>query len=494
MITDPMPDPANVADRTLRVLHAASECFPLAKTGGLGDVVGALPAALRTLGIDARVALPGYPGLRELLEPVERVARYSAGGADFEIFRSRLGEVPVYLFDSPALFDRQGGLYEDAARHPWQDNALRFGAFGLAAAQFALRGVDAFRPDVVHLHDWQAALAAPAIAQVNPRPRLVFTIHNLAYQGLFDRRDFNALALPGAWWNSEGVEFWNGFSFMKAGLNFADAITTVSPTYAREITTPAFGNGLDGVLRRHVSRLSGIVNGIDEAVWNPATDPLLTATYTAATVEGGKRTNKVVLQMDWGLATGDFPLIGFIGRLADQKGADLILAAGDQLLAETEAQFAILASGDPALQRAFSAWAERAPGRVAVRMVHDEKLAHRLTAAADLLLMPSRFEPCGLNQLYAQRYGTIPVVHRTGGLADTVTDTTEATLANGTATGVHFADADAGGVAWGVQRGLQLLADRTTRTQLQATGMARDFSWPASAQQHQQLYQALLRA
>jgi starch synthase len=476
----------------LRVLHAASECFPLAKTGGLGDVVGALPAALRTLGIDARVALPAYPGLRDRLAPVDRVARFRAGGVDFEILRGDLNGLPVYLFDAPDLFDREGGFYEDSNRQPWADNAARFGAFGLAVAQFAMRGVDHFPPGVVHLHDWQAALAAPALTQISPRPRLAFTIHNLAYQGVFDARDFNTLQLPGAWWNTEGVEYWGQFSFMKAGLNFADAITTVSPTYAREITTPAFGCGLEGVLLRQIGKLSGIVNGIDASIWNPALDPLLTSNYSPTTVDAGKRANKIALQTEWDLATGDFPLIAFVGRLADQKGADLLLAAGDALLAETEAQIAVLASGDPALQKAFTDWAAAHAGRVAVRIAHSEALAHRLTAAADLQVMPSRFEPCGLNQMYAQRYGTIPVVHRTGGLADTVVDSTTASLADASATGVHFADADVGGVAWGLRRGLELLADRSIRSQLQATGMARDFSWPASAQQYLALYEALI--
>ena len=490
----PFPSAApGVPPPALRVLHAASECFPLAKTGGLGDVVGALPAALASFGVDARVALPAYPGLREQLTVVQRVARFPAGGADFEILRGQLDGSTIYLFDAPALFARDGGPYEDAARQPWADNAARFGAFGLAVAQFAQRGVDGFAPSIVHLHDWQAALAAPALAQNAARPRVVFTIHNLAYQGVFDRQDFHALGLPGAWWTPEGVEYWGGFSFMKAGLNFADAITTVSPTYAREITTEAFGCGLDGVLRRHIDKLSGIVNGIDATIWNPVTDPRLTATYGVDSVDAGKRANRVALQIDWGLATGDFPLIAFIGRLADQKGADLLLAVGDALLTESDAQIAVLASGDPGLQRAFVDWAAAAPaGRVAVRIAHDETLAHRLTAAADLQLMPSRFEPCGLNQMYAQRYGTIPVVHRTGGLADTVVDATPATLADASATGVHFADADPGGVLWGLRRGLALIADEATRRQLRRTGMARDFSWPASAQRYRALYAALL--
>ncbi|MDB5985569.1 MAG: glycogen/starch synthase, ADP-glucose type [Nevskia sp.] len=486
----------------MKILHAAAECFPLAKTGGLGDVLGALPFAQRNLGADARVMLPAYRGVRQKLGSTRRLGELQLRGQRCEIFAGELPSIdggtaarlPVLLFDCPALFDRDGGPYEDANGRAFADNAWRFGCFGEAVAQIASGAVAGFEADVVNLHDWQAALAAPRLSAQATRPRIVFTIHNLAYQGQFGRREFDALGLPLAWWQPDFLEFWGGFSFMKAGLNFSDAISTVSPTYAREIQTPAFGQGLDGVLRARAAILHGIANGIDQTLWNPATDPLIDQNYTLADVDAGKRANKQALLQELALDADERPLVAFIGRLAEQKGADLILAAREQLLA-LPAQYVVLAAGDPQLQNAFRSLAYNAPeGRIAVHIAHDERFAHRLTAAADLLLMPSRFEPCGLNQMYAQRYGTLPLVHNTGGLADTVVDATAATLADGSATGVQFRDADVGGVVYGVRRGLELLADVGSADRLRKTGMRRDFSWTRSAQRYLELYQSLIDA
>ena len=325
------------------------------------------------------------------------------------------------------------------------------------------------------------------------RPKLVFTIHNLAYQGHYGREDFDRLLLPAAWWNPQALEFWGGYSSLKAGLVFSDAITTVSPNYAREILTPEYGCGLEGVLAAQAQKLRGIVNGIDPAIWNPATDAHLTQRYDARTVAAGKRANRAAVSKELGLVLDETrPLAVFIGRLAHQKGADLLLAAGEALW-RLPIQIAVLASGDPALEAGLRSWAERAPkGQVAVCIAHDEALAHRLTAAADLQLMPSRFEPCGLNQLYAQAYGTIPVVRRTGGLADTVMDATATNLGTGVATGVQFEHADAGGLLWGIERGAALWNDLKLRTQLQAAGMASDWSWQASAREYVALYRHLL--
>jgi len=481
----------------MKILHAAAECFPLAKTGGLGDVLGALPFAQRAAGADARVMLPAYRGVRQKLGNAARLGKLSIRGQSCEIVSGELANseaqvLPVLVVDCPALFDRDGNPYEDANGRAFADNALRFGYFSEAIAQIASGAISAFTPDVVNLHDWQAALAAPLLRLLQRRPRIVFTIHNLAYQGLFGRAEFDALGLPATWWQAEQLEFWGGFSFIKGGLNFSDAITTVSPTYAAEIQTPEFGCALDGVLRTHADKLHGIVNGVDQTAWNPVTDQLLDRNYGRADVAVGKRANKQILQQELGLEVGDTPLVAFIGRLAEQKGADLILDARDELLA-LPAQYAILASGDPKLQSAFRSFAYHAPeGRVAVHIAHDERLAHRLNAAADLLLMPSRFEPCGLNQMYAQRYGTLPLVHRTGGLADTVIDATDANLSDGSATGVHFNNADIGGVVYGVRRGLELLADDAITAHLRKAGMNRDFSWTQSAQRYLALYTSLL--
>lgn len=478
----------------MKVLHAASECFPLAKTGGLGDVVGALPLAQRNLGADARVMLPAYRGLRENLRDVRSLGRLQLLGHTFEILQGAAATgLPVFLADCPALFDRDGGPYQDAAGRDYGDNALRFGLYSMAVAEFARRPEFGFVPQLVHLHDWQSALAAAWLAFAPTRPALAFTIHNLAYQGQFGRDSFEALRLPWAWWQPEALEFWGGWSFMKAGITFSDAVTTVSPTYAREIQTADYGCSLDPLLRARAGVLHGIVNGIDDS-WNPAADSLIEHPYDASTATAGKRANKRVLQRELGLEPGDTPLLVFIGRLAEQKGADLLLAASEQLL-KLPVQIAVLAGGDAALAEAFREFARRAPrGRVAVRIAHDERLAHRYIAAADLLLMPSRFEPCGLTQMYAQRYGTVPVARRTGGLADTVVDATAQTLADGSATGVLFDTADAGGVAWGVGRAVELLGKRGVHEQLQRQGMSRDFSWNASARSYLSLYNELVLA
>jgi starch synthase len=483
----------------LRVLHAAAECFPLAKTGGLGDVAAALPAALRALGCDARVAMPAYRGVAQSLGRVEPLSSHEINGIRYTVLRGALADgLPVYLFDAPPLFDRAGGPYADEAQQPYADNALRFGTFSAALAAFVAQGAAGFDPQVLHLHDWQTALAAPWLAAAPQRPALVFTIHNLAYQGQFGREAFETLGLPSSWWSPEALEFWGGFSCMKGGLNYADLITTVSPTYAREIQTPAFGCGLDGLLTARSDQLVGILNGIDTTVWNPATDPHLVRHYDSRTVTAGKQANRVAVANTLALASPahgqTLPLVVFIGRLADQKGADLLLAAQDALM-QMPLQLAVLASGDTKLEAAFSDWAGRAPaGRLAIRLAHDEALAHQLTAAADLLVMPSRFEPCGLNQMYAQRYGTIPVVHRTGGLADTVVDAGAGSSAEPGGSGVLFDHADVGGLLWGLRRGLELCSDRRRCQRLRRQGMARDFSWSASAQQYQESYTRLLRS
>lgn len=481
----------------LRVLHAAAECFPLAKTGGLGDVAAALPAALRALGCDARVALPAYRGVAQSLGRVEPLSSLEINGIAYTVLGGRLADgLPVYLFDAPPLFDRAGGPYADQAQQPYADNALRFGTFSAALAAFVAQGAAGFDPQILHLHDWQTALAAPWLAASPRRPALIFTIHNLAYQGQFDRATFEALGLPPAWWSPEALEFWGGFSCMKGGLNYADLITTVSPNYAREIQTPAFGCGLDGLLATRADRLIGIVNGIDTAIWNPATDPHLVRHYDSRTVEAGKHANRLAVSSTLGLTPPtrdqELPLIVFIGRLADQKGADLLLAAQDDLM-RLPLQLAVLASGDPKLEAAFQDWAKRAPpGRLALRLAHDEVLAHQLTAAADLLVMPSRFEPCGLNQMYAQRYGAIPVAHRTGGLADTVVDAGVGSSAEPGGSGVLFDHADVGGLLWGLRRGLEICSDQPLRDRLRLQGMARDFSWSASARQYRESYTRVL--
>lgn len=473
----------------MRVLFAASEVYPLAKTGGLADVAAALPAALRGQGVDVRVIMPAYRGVAERLRNLAAVGSVAVRG---QLCRLLGGEhpdngMPMLLVDAPSLFDRQGGPYLDAGGQPYPDNALRFATFCEVVARVAGGEVATeLAADVVHLNDWHTGLVPVYLAQRTPRPRTLMTIHNLAYQGIYSHAQYAALGLPESLWHPGAVEFFGDFSFLKTGLQLADALTTVSPSYAREIQTPEFGERLDGVLRERAALLTGILNGIDETVWNPATDPLIEQRYDASTVIPGKLANKRALQRELGLDESDAPLLAFIGRLAHQKGADALLAAGG-VLSALPLQVVILASGDRDLQHGFSEWAAAVPGRVAVSTAHDERLAHRIEAGADMLIMPSRFEPCGLNQMYSQRYGTVPLVRRVGGLADSVDD-----IGSPGATGIHFEHSDAGGVAYAVRTAVGLYRQPEAWRKLQAAGMARDWSWTRSAAQYAGLYRSLI--
>ncbi|WP_428309616.1 glycogen synthase GlgA [Hydrocarboniphaga sp.] len=478
----------------MKVLFAASECWPLIKTGGLADVAYALPAALSRLGHDLRVVLPAYRGLLDKVDGADLRCRLDIRGQSFRVMEAKLPgtDVTLWLIDAPYLYVRDGDPYRDAGGHDFADNAWRFGCFCEAVFALSLGAADGWRPDVVHANDWQTGPALSWLSQQAQRPRTVFTIHNIAYQGWFGREAFDFLGLPPRLWAIDGVEMYGGFSFIKGGLTAADVITTVSPTYAREIQTREYGYGLDPLLRWRSANLVGIANGVDSEAWNPATDELLARRYTAASLKQGKNANKRELQQEMGLSDSvDAPLIGIVTRLAEQKGSDLILGALDHLMrAHPQLQFALLASGDRQQEQGWRDAAARYPLRVGVQLRYDERLAHRIEAGADIFLMPSRFEPCGLNQMYSQRYGTIPVVRRTGGLADTVTDANDLTLADGSATGVMFNDADVGGVIWGVERALELRGKPALWKAMQLAGMARDFSWEQAATQYLELYSA----
>ena len=474
-----------------KLLFASSEVVPLAKTGGLADVAAALPAALSRLGLDVRIVMPAYRGCRAKLQNVMRIGAFKVRDQPFEILEGHLSgnSARIWLVDCPALYDREGDPYHDTRHQPWGDNAWRFACFSEAVARLALgEGNGGWIADAVHNNDWQTGLVPALLSREKKPPRTVFTIHNLAYAGLFPRGEFEVLGLPPALWSPDYLEFHGSWSMLKAGLVFSDVITTVSPTYALEIQTPAFGCGFDGLLRHLSAKLRGILNGIDDLVWNPATDPLLARTYSAADVEAGKSENRRALQMELGLAADDDAmLIGMVSRMTDQKGTDLVLASLPALL-DLPVQIALLASGDRAQEVAFTLAAARSPKRIGVRLAYDERLAHRIEAGSDVFLMPSRFEPCGLNQMYSQRYGTIPIVRRVGGLADTVTDATHDSLQAGTATGVLFDHADVPGLRYGVERAISLLRNPTARQSMQMAGMQRDFSWNAPARQYRDLY------
>jgi starch synthase len=478
----------------VRVLFAASEVAPLSKTGGLADVAQALPKALQRLGHDLRVVTPAYRGLLAQARACRRAGEATLRGHSFTLWECAQDGAgpPLWLVDCAELFSRDGLPYTDASGSEYPDNATRFGLFSEFVARLASGGGGAnWRPDVVHLNDWHTGLAAAWSREAAPAPPCVFTIHNLAYQGNYAPAQVVPLGLPSAWMTPAGLEFHGQASFIKAGLVYADALTAVSPTYAREILTPEFGDGMDGVLRGRAESLTGILNGIDEDIWNPATDPWITCRYDIDDVDAGKRINRRALRKRLGLATDDGSLLAiYIGRLAHQKGVDHFLDPATAL-ARPGLQFALLGSGDRTLEAAFTQFAASNPRRVAVTIAHDERLAHQMEAGADILLMPSRYEPCGLNQMYSQRYGTVPVVRRTGGLADTVNDASPAALAEGTATGICFEHANPGGIAHGIDRALALSRQPETWAALQRNAMQRDFGWTRTAGRYAELYESL---
>jgi len=479
-----------------RVLFLTSEIHPLMKTGGLGEVSGALPPALRELGVDIRVLLPGYPLVLEALpglKPVRRLAGL-APFPDCALLEASLpGGVPLWVIDCPGLYAREGGPYVDHAGHDWPDNAQRFGLLSRVGALLAGdSSPHDWRPQILHCNDWQTGLApAYLVLRGGARPATVMTIHNVAYQGIFPPGTVAALGLPPESFAISGVEYYGNMSFLKAGLFYADRITTVSPTYAKEIQSAPLGYGLQGLLAARSAVVSGILNGVDSQAWDPARDPLIPARYSAADLSG-KAANKRALQQAMGLEPDPgVPLLGMVSRLAHQKGVDLVLEAAPRLLA-LPAQLVMLGSGEPAMERALQVLALAHPGKVAAMAGFVEPLAHLIEAGADIFLMPSRYEPCGLNQMYSQLYGTPPVVHATGGLNDTVIDCTPRSLAEGRATGFLFTGLSAAGFAAAVGRAVAAWRDRDAWRRLQLAGMARDFSWRTSARRYLELYRSIL--
>jgi len=479
--------------RAPRLLHVAAEIFPLVKTGGLADVAGALPPALVRAGADVRLLLPGLPAIAESVLQPRAVCQvgplFGAARITLRLGRMPGSQVPAYVLDAPYLYRRGGGPYQDGSGAEWADNLQRFALLGWAGAHLAAGELDEdWTPDVLHAHDWHAGLAC-AYAKVHPGTRAasIYTIHNLAYQGLFPLGDFPQLGLPARTIGSAGLEFHGQLSFMKGGLKFADRITTVSPNYAREIATPEFGFGLDGVIRSRQADVSGILNGVDPAVWNPAQDSALASRYDAERLEG-KAACKEALQRETGLdVAADAPLLAVVSRLTPQKGLDLVLGALPALLARA-AQLVIVGTGDVSLETALRDACKAHPGRVATRLVYDEVLAHRVIAGADAILVPSRFEPCGLTQLYGLRYGTLPLVRRVGGLADTVVDANAEALRDGRATGFVFEAAAPAALEHAVDRLVGLYRQPDAWRAVMRTAMAQDFSWDHAAREYLALY------
>jgi len=479
----------------MRVLFVTSEAYPLVKTGGLGDVSFALPNALRVLGVDVRLLLPGYPAVLERLslvevhedirmyplqEPVRLLAGTMAGGI-----------TPVYVIDCPDLYGREGGPYQDTEGNDWYDNELRFGLLSKVAALFGNHSL-LFKPDIIHCNDWQTGLV-PAFLKFIPQPRArcVMSIHNMAYQGIFGPEVVELFGLPPESFSMFGLEYHGQVSFLKAGLFYADWITTVSPTYAKEIQSSKYGCGLEGLLYERRDNLSGILNGIDTMAWNPESDPFLSRHYGIKNLPVKVRNSQALRAKLMLPPSKKAPLLGLISRFTEQKGIDLLLPIIPDIV-KTGARLAILGSGDKALEEELQQLAKLYPTRISVNIGFNEELSHQIEAGADMFLMPSRFEPCGLNQMYSMRYGTIPIVRSTGGLADTVVDASAINLENRTATGFVFEGESSDELLSCVQRALELFRQKSVWRSLQLCAMSRDFSWENSAREYVTLYQKVL--
>ncbi|WP_218509492.1 glycogen synthase GlgA [Variovorax sp. dw_308] len=481
----------------MRILQVSAEIFPLLKTGGLADIAGALPLALAAAGQEVRALLPGFPAILSGVKGLAPVADFQAPwGEAVRLLKGHIGtagapDLPTYVIEAPSLYDRPGNPYEDGNRQPYADNHRRFALLGWAAARIA-QGLDpSWQPELVHAHDWHAALAPAYLAFADwtgrPRVRSLYTIHNLAYQGVFPPWTFTELGLPHQAFHLNGLEYHGQVSFMKAGLFYADRLSTVSPTYAGEIQTPEQGFGLDGLLRSRSYTLHGILNAVDDAIWNPASDPLLAAPFDVRR-PGGKAACKAALQQKLGLAAAsDAPLFVIVSRLTEQKGLPLVLDGLDALLAQG-GQLALLGSGDGWLEDAFRQRAAAAPDSVSVTIGYDEPLAHQLFGGSDVTLVPSLFEPCGLTQMYGLRYGSLPLVHRVGGLADTVVDTTLEDMAAGTATGFTFDEFSGEGYQRAMRRAFALYARPSDWRRVRATAMRRPADWGTAAARYIEVY------
>jgi starch synthase len=473
-----------------RILFVSSEVYPYIKTGGLADVSGSLPAVLHGLGHDVHILMPGY---KDIIDHIRTSANHRSIriGASVEIIETEYPGtgIPVWMVTHEQYFDRHGNPYMTPEGAPWPDNADRFGFFCRIAVELGMNRLGfKWKPDIIHCNDWQTGLVPALLEEEQLRPATVFTIHNLAYQGLFPPETFQRLNLPARLWSMHALEFHGQLSFIKGGLVYADRITTVSPRYAQEIQEDEHGCGLNGVLTARSERLSGILNGIDEHDWNPATDKRIPHHYSAENLSG-KALDKQILQQRLGLAADpDRALLALIGRLVLQKGIDLVINALPELM-KLPIQLVVLGSGDKYFGMALEGWSRLYPEQIAVQLDYDENLSHLIEAGADIFLMPSRFEPCGLNQMYSQHYGTPPVVRKVGGLADTVVDTTADTLMQKQATGFVFNEANAADFLYAVTRAVELYAQPELWQCLQKTGMTKDFSWRNNALAYLKVYE-----
>jgi starch synthase len=471
----------------------ASEVYPIVKTGGLADVAGALPGALARERIDVSTLLPGYRSVLAAESGGETVlALDDLFGGPARVLATSAAGLDLFVLDAPHLYDRGGGPYAGPDGNDWPDNAFRFAALSRVGAQIGTGAIKNFRPDLVHVHDWQAGLV-PAYFRYGrqPAPPTVMTVHNMAFPGRFSRTLLPALGFPPQAYSIDGLEYHGDISFLKGGLLFADRVTTVSPTYALEVTTSESGMGFDGLLRARGSRFSGILNGIDDEVWDPARDPYITANFDEERLAARVRNTSALRKR---FALDDEPatlLVGIVSRLTWQKGSDLLLDALPSMIGRG-VQFVVLGAGDAALEAGFTAAVAAHPGRIGVYIGYDEAVAHLVQAGAGVVLVPSRFEPCGLTQLCALRYGAIPVVSRVGGLADTVIDANEMAVVAGVATGVQFSPPDRDGLDLSILRAEALFAQPNVWQRMQQNGMKTDVSWGRSGSQYARLYREAL--
>ncbi len=475
-----------------KVLFASSEVHPLIKTGGLADVAGSLPRALDKLNQDIRIILPNYPSIKTT-EEVRFISSVRVNNQDANILETQLpnSNVIVWLVDCPALFDTPGNPYVDETGNVWENIAERFALFCRVIVEVSMNRAHLnWQPDVIHCNDWQTGLVPALLSIESNKPASVFTIHNMAYQGMFPATTFSELNLPSQLWHQDGVEFHNMLSFIKGGLSYANRITTVSPTYALEIQTPEYGYGLEGLLSHKHDILSGIINGMDLDQWNPETDSSISEPYSSKTL-ANKIINKTSLQARSSLPVNkSVPLFGLISRLVEQKGIDLLIECLNEMV-NMPLQLVLLGSGDKSVEQKLLNFARLYPKKISVTIGYDEALAHQIEAGVDIFLMPSRFEPCGLNQMYSQRYGTIPIVRETGGLADTIEDALPKSLANNTATGISFKQARSGALLEAMKRSILLYNDKKTWKKIQIAAMKKDFSWENSAKQYLALYEEI---
>jgi starch synthase len=487
------------SENNLRVLFATSEAYPLIKTGGLADVSGALPKAISQLADfngDIKILLPAYSAVLAKLISPQTVANITVLGQNCALITGKMPDsnIDVIAIKNADLYERTGGPYSDENGTDWADNALRFGVLSRAASLLcsAQSPLKDWLPDLIHCNDWQTGLT-PAYMKLldNSRVKSIFSIHNIAFQGCFDATWLEKLALPINHFNISGFEYHKQISFLKAGLFYADQLCTVSPTYAQEIQTAQFGFGFEGLLQTRKDDLTGILNGIDKQEWSPASDVHLPKNYSNSRITG-KHVVKHALQQQLGLdLNANAPLLGVVSRLTHQKGLDCLPEIMPKLV-ELGCQFAILGSGEKTLEASFNALAEQHPSQISMNTGYHEHLSHNIMAGSDMFIMPSRFEPCGLNQLYGLAYGTPPVVNATGGLADSVCDTTKLSLKNNSATGFVVKSVSSASLLVTIQQAIALWQDKKTWRQIQKNGMTRDISWDPSAKAYLNLYKKIV--